>query len=187
MIPPDQIKRRRGSVFTVPTLAAGLARDRALAGQRGVLALIAIRARIRLHGIPTGIVGGCFRGSVHGSKLLLLILDLVLQFLDALSVRLGTALGRSFSPRLLLAIRTSLADSGLLVLGKSTPLVHGVPTVFTLAPATATAVVDGQGSDPELRVRGLRILLDEVLEKGDAASKIRSKTFVRADAGFHRI
>ncbi len=144
----------------------GLARDFALASQRGVLALIAVRARIGLHGIPTDLVGGCFRDSVHGSELSLLILDLVLQFLDALSVRLGTALGRSLSPQLLLAIRMTLADSGLLVLGESTPFVHGVPTVFTLAPAAATAVVDVQGSDPKLRVRGLRILLDEVLEKG---------------------
>ena len=76
----------------------------------------------------------------------------------------------------------SLADSG-----KSTLLVHGVPTVLTLALAATTAVVDVQGSNPELRIRGLRILLDEILEKGDAASKIRSKTFVRADAGFHRL
>jgi hypothetical protein len=63
-----------------------------------VLALIAVRARIGFHGVPTDIIGGRFRGSVHGSKLSLLILDLVLQFLvDALSVRLGTALWRGLS------------------------------------------------------------------------------------------
>ena len=163
--PPGSDKRGiEGQLLLSPPLQPAL--------RRGVLALIAVRARIRLYGIPTDIVGGCFCGSVHGSKLSLLILVLVLQFLDALSVRLGAALWRSLSPRLFLAIRTSLADSGLLVLGKSTPLVHGVPTVFTLAPAAATAVVDVQGSDPKLRVCGLRILLDEVLEKGDAASKI---------------
>jgi hypothetical protein len=62
-----------------------------------VLALIAVRARIGFHGIPTDIVSGRFCGSVHGSKLSLLILDLVLQYLDALSVRPGTALGRGLS------------------------------------------------------------------------------------------
>ena len=50
-----------------------------MASQRGVLALITVRARIGVHGIPTGIFRG---GFMHGSKLTLLILDLVLQFLD---------------------------------------------------------------------------------------------------------
>ncbi len=90
----------------------GLARDLSLAGQRGVLALIAVRAGIRFHGFPTDIVGGGFSGSMHGSKLSLLILDLVLQFLDALLACLGTALWGSLSPQPLLAIRTSLADRG---------------------------------------------------------------------------
>jgi len=51
-----------------------LVRDLSLGSQRGVLALITIRARIGVHGIPTGIFRG---GFMHGSKLTLLILDLV--------------------------------------------------------------------------------------------------------------
>ncbi len=72
----------------------GLARDRSLASQSGVLALVIIRARIGFHGFPTDIVGGGFSGGMHGSKLTLLILDFLLQLLDQAELAdcLGTAL-----------------------------------------------------------------------------------------------
>jgi len=71
-----------------------LARDLTLVSQCGVLALVIIGARIGFHGFPTDIVGGGFSGSMHGSKLTLLILDFLLQLLDRaeLAVCIGTAL-----------------------------------------------------------------------------------------------
>ena len=98
-----------------------LVRDLSLTSQRRVLAPITVRAKIGFHGIRAGIVGGGFCGSVHGSKLALLILDLVLQFLDQaeLAARLRTALGRSLPPCLFLAISTSLSNRGLFVLVES--------------------------------------------------------------------
>ena len=85
--------RRRGSALAVPALATGLARDRSLVSQREVLALITIRVRIGSHGFPTDIVGGRFCGGMHGSKLTLLILDLVLQLLDRARAKLASCLG----------------------------------------------------------------------------------------------
>ncbi len=83
-----------------------------LVSQRGVLALVVIRARIGFHGFPTDIVGGGFSGGMHGSKLTLLILDFLLQLLErraGLADRLGTSLrGPLGSARLLLAVSTSL-------------------------------------------------------------------------------
>ena len=58
-----------------------------------MLALITVRARIGIHGIPADIVGGGFRGGVHGSKLTLLILDLVLQLLDRARAELASLFG----------------------------------------------------------------------------------------------
>ncbi len=74
----------------------------------------------------------------------------------------------------------------MFVLGESTPLVQSVPAILALALSTA-AVVDGHGSNPELRVHGLRSLLDEVLEQGDAACEVRAEAFIRDDASLHCI
>ena len=83
------------------------------------------------------------------------------------------------------AVSTSLANSGLFVLGESTALVQSVPAILALA--LSAAVVDGHCSNPKLRVRGLRSLLDKVLEQRDAARKVRAEAFIRDDAGLHRI
>ena len=74
----------------------------------------------------------------------------------------------------------------MFILGESTPLVQSVPAVFTLS-LSAAAAVDGHGSNPELRVRGLHSLLDEVLEQDDAAGEVRTDAFIRDDASLHCI
>ena len=74
----------------------------------------------------------------------------------------------------------------MFVLGESTPLVQSVPAILTLALSTA-AVVDEHGSNPELRVHGLRSLLDKVLEQCDAVHEVHEEAFIRDDASLHRI
>jgi hypothetical protein len=64
-------------------------------------------------------------------------------------------------------------------------LVQSVPAILALA--LAAAIVDGHGSNPELRVHGLRSLLDKILEQGDAAGEVRAEAFIQDDASLHGI
>ncbi len=58
---------------------------------------------------------------------------------------------------------------------------------MSAAPTLIPSITDGHGSNPELRVRGLRSLLDKILEQGYAASEVGAEAFIRDDAGLHSI